>query len=314
MRPARRRAPGFGRRHLLLGGAASIGLALAPLGARAQCSLAPQAVVPLQAVEGFPVIAGSVGGTPVTFVLDTGAQAHLLLPAAEAVLRLPAMTGTVPLIGTGGARDAPVVLLQNVQLGGVTLMPAPTPVAPLPVTPRVSPLLAGLLGAPLLAQFDLALDAPGGALGLYPPGGCDGALPRLASRQTVVPLSITADRQALLTVGINGRAVTALLDTGSRATLLTEAAAARLGLSAPFSANTARGVDGEHVPVGHTTVRELSVGDDVIRDMPVSISPVQLGDADMLLGFDYLRQRRAYVSYVTSRLVIALPGPAASAR
>ena len=66
--------------------------------------------------------------------------------------------------------------------------------------------------------------------------------------------------------------------------------------------------------MGHTTVREMTVGNDVIRNMPISIAPVQLGRADMLLGFDYLRQRRAYISYVTQRLVIVLPGPAASGR
>ncbi len=145
-------------------------------------------------------------------------------------------------------------------------------------------------------------------MGLYPAGGCGGARPELADRQTVIPLVITPDRQALLEVAINGQSVIALLDTGSRATLLTQAAADALGLHAPLSANTSRGVDGESLPVGHTTVREMTIGDDVIRDMPVSISPVQLGRADMLLGLDYLEQRRAFISYVTSRLVIALPG------
>ena len=149
---------------------------------------------------------------------------------------------------------------------------------------------------------------PAGRLGLYPAAGCGGALPQLAARQTVVPLVITRDRQALLEVAINGQTITALLDTGSRATLLTQATADALGLRAPASANTARGVDGESLPVGHTTVREMTIGDEVVRGMPVSISPIQLGRADMLLGLDYLRQRRAFISYLTSRLVIALPG------
>ena len=285
-----------------------------PFAARAQCRLAPSAIVPLQAVEGFPVIAASVDGTPVTFLLDTGAQAHLVLPAAEARLRLRPMQGPVPLIGTGGARDAPLVVLKGVTLGGVPLAPAPSPVTTLPLVPRVSPMLAGLLGAPLLDQFDLDLNVQVGSLGLYAAGGCGGALPQLAPRQTVIPLTITRDGQALLEVAINGQTVVALLDTGSRATLLTQATADALGLRAPVSANTSRGVDGESLPVGHTTVREMTVGDDVIRGMPVSISPLQLGRADMLLGLDYLRQRRVFISYVTSRLVIALPGPAASSR
>lgn len=286
----------------------------APSFARAQCRLGAVAVIPLDAVEGFPVIAAEVNGRPVTFVLDTGAQAHLILPAAEAVLRLPPMQGTVPLFGTGGAREAPLVRLEGVTLGGVPLTPSPTPVTTLPVVPHVSPLLAGLLGAPLLDQFDLELNVPAGRLGLFPAGGCGGATPELAARQTVLPLAITSDRQALLEVSINGQSVIALLDTGSRATLLSQTAADALGLRAPLSANTSRGIDGESLPVGHTTVREMTVGNDVMRDMPISISPVQLGRADMLLGLDYLRQRRAFISYVTSRLVIVLPGPAASGR
>lgn len=297
----------MGRRAVLAGAAL-------PFAARAQCRLAPAAVVPLQAVEGFPVIAAAIGQTQVTFVLDTGAQAHLVLPSAEAVLRLPPLQGTVPLIGTGGASEAPVVMLEGVTLGGVPLPPSPAPVATLPVVPRVSPLLAGLLGAPLLDQFDLDLDVAAGRLSLFPAGACGGALPELSARQTVIPLAITRDRQALLEVGINGQSVIALLDTGSRATLLTLATADALGLRAPISANTSRGVDGESLPVGHTIVREMTVGDDVVHGMPISISPVQLGRADMLLGLDYLRQRRAFISYVTSRLVIALPGPAALAR
>ena len=297
----------FGRRTLLAGLAA-------PSLARAQCRLEPLAVIAVQAVEGFPVVAAQVGTRPVTFVLDTGAQAHLILPAAEATLRLPPMEGTVPLFGTGGEREAPLVRLEGVTLGGVPVNPAATPVTTLPVVPHVSPLLAGLLGAPLLEQFDLDLDVQAGRLGLFPAGGCGGALPELAARQTVIPLAITRDRQALLDVTINGQGIIALLDTGSRATLLSQRAADALGLRAPTSANTSRGVDGESLPVGHTTVREMTVGNDVIRNMPISIAPVQLGRADMLLGFDYLRQRRAYISYVTQRLVIVLPGPAASAR
>ena len=274
------------------------------------CRLQPSAIVPLRAVEGFPVITARIGATPVSFLLDTGAQAHLILPEAQAALGLPVLPGSVPLLGTGGGRQAPIVLLEGVQLGPVRLDPAPTPVAPLPAVPHVTPMLAGLLGSPLLMRFDLDLDVRAGRLGLYEAGACGAAVPALAPRMTAVPLEVTADRAVLLQVRINGEALIALLDTGSRATLLTEDAARRLGLKAPVSANTARGVDGELLPVAHLRVREMAVGDDVRRDVPVSIAPIQLGRADMLLGLDYLRQRRVFISLVNQLLVIALPSPA----
>lgn len=277
--------------------------------AHATCRLVPRAVVPIRAVEGFPVITASVGDAPVTFLLDTGAQAHLVLPEAQAVLHFPSIPGTVPVIGTGGAREAPLVLLEGVRLGGVRLDPAPTPVAALPALPHVTPMLVGLLGSPLLTRFDLDLDVAAGRVGLYEAGACGPAVPALAPRVTAIPLQVTPDLAALLPVRVNGQELLALLDTGSRATLLTEDAARALGLRAPLSANTARGVDGELLPVAHLRVREMAVGDDVRRDVPVSISPLQLPRADMLLGLDYLRQRRVWISLVSGLLVIALPSP-----
>jgi predicted aspartyl protease len=282
--------------------------------ARAACLLEPRAEVKVRLVEDFPIIDARVGGIPVSFLLDTGAQGHLVLPAAAAALHLPSLPGTVPVIGTGGALKAPVVVLQGVWLGGVSLLPVPSPVSDLPALPKVSPMLAGLLGAPLLAAYDLDLEAGAGRMALYDAGACGSATPALGPRMTVVPLAITPAREALLSVRVNGQELVALLDTGSRATLLTQEAGRRLGLRAPVSANTARGVDGELLPLQHVRVREMVVGDDVRHDVPVSISPLQLGRADMLLGLDYLRTRRVWISYATGQLAIALPPPAASAR
>lgn len=284
-------------------------LLLAPLATQARAQCAPRAIVALRIVEGFPVLAATIGDTPVSFLLDTGAQAHLVLPEAQAALRLQVLPGSVPLFGTGGERSAAIVLLAGVRLGPIALDPAATPVAPLPAIPHVTPMLAGLLGAPLLTRFDLDLDATAGRLGLYEAGTC---FP--AGSGDTIPLLITPEREALLPVRINGVTLTALLDTGSRATLLSLAAARNLGLDAPISANSASGIDGEALPVAHLRVREMAVGDDVLRNAPISIAPVQLGRADMLLGLDYLRQRRVWISFVTARLVIGVPSPAPSGR
>ncbi len=274
-----------------------------------------RAEVPVRIVEGFPIVTASIGGRPVSLLLDTGAQGHLILPDAAAALGLSLIPGVrAPIIGTGGAREAPVVMLAGLQLGGAALPALPTPVSTLPVVPRMTPMLAGLLGAPLLDAYDLDLDVQAGRMGLYEAGGCGAAVPVLGPRMTVLPLAITPEREAFLSVRVNGEALVALLDTGSRATLLTEQAARRLGLRAPISANTASGVDGERLPLEHVRVREMAVGEDVRRDVPVSIAPLQLGRGDMLLGLDYLGLRRVWVSYATALLAIAVPSPVALRR
>lgn len=296
----------MGKRSLLTGCAA-----LAAHPAYALCGLGARSTSALRVIDGFPVVDATIDGVPVTFVLDTGAQAHLILPAAQALLRLPLLPGTVPVIGTGGETQAPIVRLDGVKLGAIAIQATAAPVASLPALPTVAPMLAGLLGVPLLDEFDLELDGPASRLALLNVKSCPDVPPGL--RLVSVALTGTPDRRALLPVRVNGVTLTALLDTGSRATLLTEEAAARLGLRAPLSANTAQGVDGGRLPVAHLHVDEIAIGDDVRRNAPVSIAPLQLEGADMLLGFDYFRQRRVRISYLTQELLIALPLPGPSA-
>lgn len=284
---------------------------LQAVGACAQCPRAPVAEVPIRLVEGFPIIAARIGATPVSMVFDTGAEGDLLLPEAAEALGLRALPGlTTRMFGTGGARDVPTVLLEGVRLGGVALPAIATPVTALPALPRTEPAVAGLLGAPLLASYDVDLDVPHGRMGLYPAGAC--ATP--PAEMATMPLEVTAAREAFLTVRVNGQNLLALLDTGSRATLLTAAAARQLGVRAPVSANTARGVDGERLPLEHARVREMAVAADARRDVPVSVAPLQLGRADMLLGLDYLGQRRVWISYASGVLGIGVPRPGASGR
>ena len=97
------------------------------------------------------------------------------------------------------------MVLAGGQAGRGGALPTPTPVAGLPGLPTASPMLAGLLGAPLLAGYDLDLDVRSGRLGLYDAGRCGSAAPALGPRMTVVPLEITRDREALLAVRVNGQ-------------------------------------------------------------------------------------------------------------
>lgn len=266
-----------------------------------------RAEVPVRVRDGFPLVPATVGATPVTLLLDTGAQGMLVTPEAAAALGLPPDPGvTTRMFGTGGFRDVPNVVLQNLRLGGALVPAHSTPVAALPGVPTTEPPLAGLLGAPLLAAYDLDLDVPGGRMTLYESNGCGATPPPIPGPVTTLPLEVTPAGEAFLPVRINGETLLALLDTGSRATLLTTDAARRLGLAGPVSANTARGVDNAAMPLSHHRVREMRVGEDVVPNAPVSVAPLQLGRGDMLLGLDYLGRRRVWVSYRTGRVVIGL--------
>ena len=282
---------------LLQVGVVSAGLA------QTGCARQRRAELPVQLRDGFAFVPASIGDAPVTLLLDTGAQGMLLTPGIVAALRLRVdpHAGT-RMLGTGGVRDAPNVMLRGLRVGGIPLAGGSVPVAVLPGVPQTEPPLAGLLGGQFLGTYDLDLDVPHGRMALYDARDC--LLPPFSLPYSTLPLLFSPEGDAFVTVQVNGESLLALVDTGSRATIITERAAARLGLSGPGSANFARGVDGSTLPIRHLRVRTLQVGADVASDAPVSVSPLLLGRGDMLLGLDYLGRHRVWISYHTGRILI----------
>ncbi len=258
----------------------------------------------MRLIEGYPIVPAVIAGRSVTLLLDTGAQGMLVTPEAAASLALP-LRGMVPMFGTGGSREARVVLLPGLRLGDTPMPDQLAPVAPLPVDFRLQPPLAGLLGASLLSAFDLDIDVPAGRLTLYLPSECEPPF-----RGAVLPLEVTPRGEPFVPVLVNGQPLLALLDTGTRATILSDATARRLGVQAPVSANVAEGVDGERRAIGHTRVR-LAIGDVPAVETPVSVSALQLDRGDMLLGLDAIVQRRVWLSYARGRVTF---GPVVPAR
>lgn len=279
-------------------GAAILLALLCAAPARAACRPDVLAVARLRMQDGFALVTAEVGGRPATFLLDTGAQGMLLLPDAVSRLELPVEPGqTARLLGTGGPRDAPIVKLRGLTLAGVAVPGGSVPVAALPGVPVTDPPLAGLIGAPLLLAYDVELDLRAGRLTLLAPTGC--APPGVATA-----LQDAGGSERLLPVRVNGAALLAIPDTGTRITLLSNAAAGRLGLDAPVSASTARGIDGQRVTLRHLRLRTLQAGAEVTAAMPVSITELQIAPADMLLGLDWFSQRRVWLSYAAGLMVV----------
>lgn len=293
-----------GRRLLIIVAALLLQVGPAPAAsAQAGCAPSKRAELPVRVRDGFAFVAASIGGTPVTLLLDTGAQGMLLTPDIVETLRLPVdpRTGT-RLLGTGGVRTAPNAMLRDLRVGGLLMADSSAPVAALPGVPRTEPPLAGLLGSQFLATYDLDLDVPHGRMALYDPLGC--AAPPFSLPYSVLPLNVSPEGDVFVTVQVNGLDLLALVDTGSRASIITEQAAERVGLGGAGSANLARGVDGSTLPIRHVRAATLQVGTEVTANAPLSVSPLLLGRGDMLLGLDYLGRRRVWMSYRSSRVVI----------
>ncbi len=262
-----------------------------------------QASLPVSFAQDFVSVPATVGGRPARFLLDTGAEDMLVTPEAAARLGLAPDPGhSTLMMGTGGEMRVGNVRLAGLQLGAVTLAPRSVAVAALP---RPVP-SDGLLGAPLLRRYDVDLDLVHGRVGLYRAQDCGADTPMLPPPFTAVPLTLTRDQVPAIPVVVNGVKLMALLDTGSRATALTPEAAARVRAVMLRTTGTARGVDGEAVMARGARVQTLAVGWDLQRNVQVAVAPLHIGRADMLLGVDWLRQRRVWISYAGRQVFIAL--------
>lgn len=303
-----------------------LGLLLAAPAAHA-CRVERRAEVPVVLADGFPLVRAMVGGRAVSFVLDTGAQDLLLTPEAATRLSLPRDPAQRTLIlGTGGAVVAENVVLPGLSLGdagsgdagsggagsggtgsgGVGLGPRSVPVSPLPGLPAADPPVAGLLGASLLARYDLDLDLPGGRMALHEVRDCSGGVRPFPVPYVMAPLSLTPQGEPFVTVLLDGTPVEALLDTGARGTVLTEAAAARVGLD-PAGHGVTHGAEGAGMTLRTAVVREMRLGWEVLQGVTVGVAPLRLARGDMLLGADYFAGRRVWVSYSGRRLFVQMP-------
>jgi predicted aspartyl protease len=285
--------------------------------AGAGCALEQVARVPLRDDDGFLSIPASIAGQPVRLMIDTGSDAGLITPQAARGLGLVTDPDAhVQLQGTGGiGRPALVARAPGLAIGALRLGGVLMPVGVLPALPRLTPPVVGFLGGDVLSRFDLDIDVPHATLSLYRV-----SLPSLACAEppawtgsfTTVPLTAAGVRLSL-TATLNGHPVSALLDTGARSHVVSEAAARRIGVApgalAAEPGGTTSGVDMREEVYHWHRFASLVIGGQT-RNAPVLTVVPLSGPFDMLLGTDWLRSREIWISYANQRMFLR-EGPAA---
>ncbi len=267
--------------------------------APAGCVMHELAVLPVLNERRQPIIRAAVDGVPVAFIVDTGARVSTIFEDAAVTLNLPAsFENRHVLVGTGGAvfaRDATVDILRldhmvarNVQF--VTAGRWHGRIDGLP--------LAGLFGGDFLAGYDVALDLPAHRVSLYREQGCgDNLRPWPEGVMYRIPFQLENDTQIDLPIAIDGHAVPAVLDSGAGRTVLDRTAGRSGGATdasmATDPATIGTGIDGNRNPMRLHRFDSLQVG-------PERFAPavLEVGDTGVtLLGADYLRSHRVWISY-----------------
>ena len=271
------------------------------------CTPQRLAEVAIELVETLPRVTLSVGGQPIRLVLDTGAERTLVTPEAAKRLRLTAQAAyprTVQgLTGGAGANDAS---LRHLSAGGHALPDAGVLVTGISLPSGPGGPTDGLLGADILADFDVEIDLPHHRLTLYTPRTCPAApLPWPAPYETIAAHRSLHDH-LFFPVTLDGHPWAAVIDTGSQTSVLDAQAA---GLSAAMlgrdPASTVRGATAAVMESHRHQFRRLEVGREAMANPTLTVTRFSLEDADLILGVDFLASRRVWFSYATRQVFVA---------
>ncbi|MEJ1977197.1 MAG: retropepsin-like aspartic protease [Acetobacteraceae bacterium] len=165
--------------------------------------------------------------------------------------------------------------------------------------------IAGLLGQDYLSTFDLDLDPTRHTLGLYDVSGCAGAFLPWTGRYTAIPASRPVRNILLLPVSVDGHPLQAELDSGASNSVVMAPGMLRLGL-APGGEAMLRGLGRGSVAAHTQHFAAVRIGDETLPGMTMLVAPIHgLRSVDMLLGADWLRTRRVWLSWATNQVFVA---------
>ena len=262
----------------------------------AACLAQPLAEIAIGLERGVPLITLAIDGGAATLVLDTGAERTILTVGAARRLGLEghyAYARTMHGVGAGEVRPGRLAA-GALPLTGYSLL-----VAPITLPSVGGQAIDGLLGADLLADFDLDLDFVHRRVRFYKASAC--AAPSWPPPYSSIAAHVSLHRHLFFPVRLDGQDMAAFIDTGSQFTVVDAAAAVRSGLTQAAlrldRAVTVRGAAAVSVGAHVHRFDRLEVAGGVTRDSSAIVARLDLDDADLILGADYLAAHRVWLSY-----------------
>jgi predicted aspartyl protease len=301
--------------------ALSLVLALAALAgqARADCSVAEIAELPVTVSNLRALAHVKINGTDAALIVDSGDFFNSLTLAAAR--KAHTAVGPAPkdmrVGGVGGfSEDLAVAEANDFTFGGALYHHVNFVV----LNTELDDGVAGLLGQNILNAADIEYDLPDGVVRLFKPTGCDQAMlaywakPESVSVVDIRPFDL-ADPDAQDTTAeasINGQKIRVEFDTGSPNSTLSLKAAARAGVRPGDPTSQAAGtVSGI---AWHSETRtwiapfaSFQLGGEKVGKVRLLIADLDT-DADMLLGADFFLSHRVYVANSQHKLYFSYSG------
>ncbi len=276
------------------------------------CSQEALARVPITMRRNIPVVPVVVDGTTAQLILDTGAEHTVLLASFVDRIGLKRDFRHAMMIrGVGSAMASAVARPEEMTLGGLEVRRPFVIVSSFSTGDLPGGLPDGLLGADILAGFDVDIDVPRGEMTLY--AACPDPRPTWAEPYTALPGRLVRGR-FFVPLTVDGATVSVAIDTGAEYSLISARAALAAGVSQAALARdppTQLAVVGpEQVTARVHRFRELKLGGETYSAPILPVLALPQPGLDGLLGMNYLRRHRLWLSYGSGRVFVQRAAPA----
>ncbi|MFM0047275.1 retropepsin-like aspartic protease [Paraburkholderia sediminicola] len=276
------------------------------------CTVVADAQMPLMESHGRFVTPVIIDLQPLMMLVDSGASSSALSPRTTASLHLDEDTDRrAHLNGVGGQMDVQhPVILRSLKFGSLNLenydVLTANIVRPEQENDAAAPV--GLIGADLLSRFDVELDFPNHRLTLYRVSSCSGNFIPWSGRYDMFMARHASHNAFVIPVVLNGTPVRAVVDTGSNISSISRdgATAAEVDAATLASepAGTFVGSKGNAVAAHKHLFQTMAVGTSTFRNARIFVQDGSFPDTDMLLGMDFLRWRKVWLSYSSNQVFI----------
>jgi predicted aspartyl protease len=287
---------------------------------------------------GRPMITALINDKPVGLLVDTGGALSQVTKRTVRELNLLTSESNIYLTDISGQKETRQVRLPSITLGRVRQEGAYFHVSPGEEDPNDPPIdvYGGILGPEILKNVDVDLDFAGKKLNLISPDHCPGNVVYWGgSPVAIVPITINQSGHVSLRVELDGRRVTAILDTGASTTVLNLDIARRnfrIDTNAPDveRAGELTGVRAT-LPYYRKRFNTIALEGVTINNPMITLMPDMMAGAgqpaletgslirgergglpELILGMNVLSQMHVYIAYRERRLYITAANPTAA--
>jgi predicted aspartyl protease len=283
--------------------------------AKAECRLERAASLPLR-LEQHAIVQASLNGHLVPMMVDTGAQRSSVTPETYSALGLQRDSNKRTRLNTvAGEEITQDALVETLKLGDLSFSDRGVLVVPLSREGAPDHTAGGVIGTDLISDFDVDFDFPHATMTLYRPGHC--TEPPWTGPYETIPIYILPNREVGFPVKLNGQPFHAIFDTGSSSETVMVTSAKRIGISGselaadPSASGTSAG---ERYVAHRHRFESLDIGGQTFHDVQLDVVDFKNAGTDMLVGLDYMRSRRFFLSYSAETLLVQQPGTDQSSR